>query len=248
MKRNKKVSNETIRRYLKREKIYAYSSYKKPLLSKKNIEKRNELCKKWIYESEEYWHNVIFSDECKFNLYNSDGCSYVWRKVNKRLNYRYVEPTVKYGKGNIMVWACFSYKGLGNLVFIEDKMNAYSYLDILKNNLFKSAHSMGFNEFIYQHDNDPKHTSKLIKNFFINKNIPVLDWPSQSPDLNPIEHIWVHMKTQIRGKIFNNKEELKKDMARVWNNIPKELIVKLINSVPKRVMEVVKSKGGYIKY
>ena len=56
------------------------------------------------------------------------------------------------------------------------------------------------------------------------------------------------MKTQIRGKNFTNKEELKKCIARVWNNIPKELIVKLINSVPKRVMEVVKSKGGYIKY
>ena len=147
-----------------------------------------------------------------------------------------------------MVWACFSYKGLGNLVFIEDKMNAYSYLDILKNNLFKSAHSMGLNEFIYQHDNDPKHTSKLIKKFFINKNIPVLNWPSQSPDLNQIEHIWAYMKSQIRGKNFTNKEELKAELITVWNNISKDFIVKLVNSVPKRVMEVVKSKGGYTKY
>ena len=87
-----------------------------------------------------------------------------------------------------------------------------------------------------------------MKKIFINKNIPVLDWPSQSPDLNTIEHIWAHMKTQIRGKNFNSKEELKKDITRVWNNIPKDLIVKVVNSVPKRVVEVVKSKGGYIKY
>ena len=71
-----------------------------------------------------------------------------------------------------MVWACFSYKGQGNLVFIEDKMNAYSYLDILKNNLFKSAQSLGLNEFIYQPDNDPKHTSKLIKKFLLIKTYP----------------------------------------------------------------------------
>ena len=143
------------------------------------MEKRNELCKKWVYESDEYWHNVIFSDECKFNLYNSNECYYVWIKVNQRLNYRYIESTVKYEKGNIMVWACFSYKGLGNLVFIENKMNPYSYPDILKNNLFKSAQSMDLNEFIYQHDNDPKHTSNLIKKNFINKNISVLYWPFQ---------------------------------------------------------------------
>ena len=68
-----------------------------------------------------------------------------------------------------MIWVCFSYKGLGSLVFIEDKMNAYFYLDIIKNNLFKSAQSMGLNKFIYQHDNDPKHTSKLIKKFLLIK-------------------------------------------------------------------------------
>ena len=54
---------------------------------------------------------------------------------------------------------------------------------------------MDLNEFIYQHDNDPKHRSNLIKKTFINKNISVLYWPFQSLYLNPIEHIWAYMKS-----------------------------------------------------
>ena len=64
---------------------------------------------------------------------------------------------------------------------------------------------MGLDNFIYQHDNDPKHTSKLIKEFFINKKLFILDCTSKSPDLNPIEHIWTYMKNQLRGKNFNKK-------------------------------------------
>ena len=94
-------------------------------------------------------------------------------------------------------------------------MNAYTYLDIIKYNLDQSARLMGLNKFIYQQDNDPKHTSRLIKKFFAKKNIKVLDWPSQLPDLNPIEHIWAYMKSQIRGKSFKNKHEFKEELIKV---------------------------------
>ena len=78
---------------------------------------------------------------------------------------------------------------------------------------------MDLNEFIYQHDNDPKHTSKLITKFFINKNIPVLDWPFQSPDLNLIEYIQAYMKSKIRENNLTNKQELKAKLITVWSNI-----------------------------
>ena len=57
----------------------------------------------------------------------------------------------------------------------------------------------------------------------------------------------IYEKTN-KGKNFNNKEELKVELIRVWNNISQDFIVKLINSVPKRVAEVVKFKGGHTKY
>jgi transposase len=243
-----KVSEETIRRELHELEIHAYSSTKKPLLSPKNIGRRKDICHRWLFNSDSFWESVIFSDECKFNLYNSDGCSYVWREPHKKLDSKYVETTVKFGRGSVMVWGCFSSKGMGRLVFIEEIMDRYLYLDILRNNLRDSARIMGLDDFTFQHDNDPKHSSKLIKEFLEHEKIKILDWPSQSPDLNPIEHVWAYMKRQLYGKNFKTKIELKDALVEVWNNIPKKFIDNLIKSVPRRIRDVFDASGKFSKY
>lgn len=73
-----------------------------------------------------------------------------------------------------MVWACFSYYGIGRLVFIDGTMDAVKYVSILANNLPQSASEMGLSEFIFQQDNDPKHTSKLAEVFFTKNHIKKL--------------------------------------------------------------------------
>lgn len=172
----------------------------------------------------------------------------MWREPSKKLNPRYVETTVKFGKGNVMVWGCFSSKGVGKLVFIDEIMDMWLYLDILRNNLWESASIMGLDHFIFQHDNDPKHSSKLVSEFLEVSEIEVLDWPSQSPDLNPIEHVWAYMKKELRGTNFKTKNDLKVELVRLWNSLPQGFIYKLVKSIPKRVKEVLKSNGKYTNY
>ena len=103
---------------------------------------------------------------------------------------------------------------------------------------------------IFQQDNDPKHTSKRVKEWMKDNNITLLDWPPQSPNLNPTEHLWNHMKKslcqyppQAKGvwKIWNR-------VAKVWGEIEPEVCQMLIESMPRIIAAVIKAKGGHTKY
>lgn len=79
------------------------------------------------------WKKVVWSDESKFNLFNSDGIHYVHRPPNTRFDPKYTIGTVKHGGGNCIVWGCFSFLGLGPVHRIEGIMDQHLYLGILQN-------------------------------------------------------------------------------------------------------------------
>lgn len=89
---------------------------------------------------------------------------FVWRKPNTEFNYKNTKATVKHGGGSVMVWGCMSSAGVGNLHFIEGKMDKFVYLNILKQNVKQSAVKLGIaDSFAFYQDNDPKHTSAVVK-------------------------------------------------------------------------------------
>ncbi|GFU54095.1 transposable element Tcb2 transposase [Trichonephila clavipes] len=111
-----------------------------------------------------FWNSVIFSDESKFNIYESDGHQKVWRKANAALEPKNMRGTVKHGGGSFMVWDCMPATEVGNLAVIDGIMNQYNYLNILKNNLSQSASKLGLDRsFTFQQDNDPKHTARVVR-------------------------------------------------------------------------------------
>lgn len=247
-KTNKIVNPKTVKNGLKELGYKARVACKKPLLSKKNILARLSLTKEWLFYTDEYWKSVIWSDESKFNIFQSDGRCYVFRKENSRYENKNLSPTIKFGGGNVMVWGCFSFYGVGKLVFIEDKMDKLQYLHILVNNLFTSAEIFNLENFTFQQDNDPKHTAGIVKEWFIRNNIQTLKWPAQSPDLNPIEHLWAYVQNKIRDKNIKNKNQLKEEIMNAWNGIPKEICEKYVLSMRNRILAVQKAKGGHIPY
>jgi transposase len=246
------VSSETVRRVLRKHSFKAVVKKKKPFLSARHRQQRLAFALKHREWTVEDWKRVIWSDETKINRFGSDGRQWVWKQKGEGLIEREVQGTVKFGGGNIMVWGCMGWNGVGQLAEIEGKMDADQFVSILEDHLLPSLEESGIPEeqVIFQQDNDPKHKSKKAKNWMENNNITLLDWPAQSPDLNPIEHLWDHAKNRLKEYPTPPKGvwQIWERVEEVWNNIPPEVCQNLIESMPKRLEAVIKAKGGNTKY
>ena len=151
-----------------------------------------------------------------------------------------------------MVWGCMTVHGVGNLFRIDGGLDSNLYRRILDEDLVSSVEDFGFNveDVVFQHDNDPKHTSRIVKQWISERQIAVLDWPAQSPDLNPIEHLWGHLKRRMCD--YNDSptsiHSLWERLELEWHSIPASVCRELIESMPRRVSAVLGAKGGYTKY
>ena len=112
------------------------------------------------WEVEAHWHNVVFSDESKFNLFGSDGRQYCRRRPGEEFLDRNVKKVVKHGGGSLMVWGCITPQGPGRLHRIEGRMNAVQYCEILTESFLGTLadQRLSPDNVIFQQDNDPKHT------------------------------------------------------------------------------------------
>ncbi|GBB88289.1 hypothetical protein RclHR1_14860001 [Rhizophagus clarus] len=110
-------------------------------------------------------------------------------------------------------------------------------------------YDLNTNDIIFQQDNDPKHTATRTKQWFEDNEIEVLSWPPQSPDLNPIEHLWNDIDRHLRALDIEirSKDMLWEQIFNVWNETALEACSKLIEIMPERINDVIKAKGGYTR-
>ena len=128
-------------------------------------------------------------------------------------------------------------------------MTGESYREILENSLLKSVEKLGMSDdWIFQHDNDPKHRAAIIANWLNRNEVERLDWPSFSPDLNPIEHLWDEVECQLKKKQAKSQNELKESLIEVWYGIELPTLKKLVDSVGNRLNEVIRTKEYPTRY
>ena len=150
-----------------------------------------------------------------------------------------------------MFWGCFGFSGIGTLVPIEGMMNSARYTELIQRTIVRDM-QRAFPEAggIFQQDLASCHTSKQVKGVFRQADIKVLDWPGNSPDLNSIENLWSILKSRLKKLDCTTKIKLIEAIIQVWYRDPQiqENCQTLVQSMRKRVKEVLKSKGGLTNY
>jgi transposase len=217
-----------------------------PKLDLKHVSARLSWAESKISWTKE-WQRIIFSDEKKFNLDGPDGWQYYWHDLRKEP--QSFSKRVQ-GGGSVMVWAAFGYKGKSELAFMTGRKNAAAYQRVLEEYLLPCGQPIGGNSWQFQQDNAPIHTAGTTKQWLLQHNIRALQWPSRSPDLNPIENVWGSLARRVydSGRQYDSIDALKAAIKIAWQQIGMPELQNLVNSMPKRIVQLLKKNGKSIPY
>ena len=149
--------------------LYGRVAARKPLLSPRNVKKRLAYANKHVKWTKKQWTKVLFTDESKFELFGSKRRVFVRRLPGERFKKECLTPTVKHGGGSIMVWGGISTSSVTRLKRIEGIMDQKFYHNILVRTALPEGKRLIGKGFVFQEDNDPKHASKLCRNYLEKK-------------------------------------------------------------------------------
>jgi len=247
----KKLSVRRIQEILrKRLALPARAAAEKPLLTEAMARKRLRFARRHLHLTPEDWLYTMFSDESTFRLVNPRAQKVRRPKGMDRYLSKFTTKTVKHPP-HTMVWACFSgVGGRGSLYFLPDKttMNSERYTEVLREKLipFMALHRCK----TFLQDGAPCHKSKRTMAVLKGAGVQVLDWPGNSPDLNPIENIWSIMKGRLKtDSTITSLPKLKRAITVLWvKGMEQGLFRKLALGMPERLKAVIKAKGQMTKY
>lgn len=187
----------------------------------------------------------MFSDETYISLESSSAGQFVRRQKHHPTTLSHTKQHRAFQK-KLFVWGCIDVNGPGPIVVFRGSMDSSKYCKILEEHVFPFAWSMQW----FQQDNAPPHKAKSTLDRFQEAGVRLLEWPPYSPDANCIENIWALLKQKVKEQRATNMAELEQAILHVWQNDQsiKGACKAVVNSMPKRILALLKSRGGFIKY
>ncbi|GFT56152.1 transposable element Tcb1 transposase, partial [Trichonephila clavipes] len=196
------------------------------------------------------WSCVMFSDESGFSLQSDSRRTLIWRAPGTRYHQENTIERHRYGGAGWLVWGGIILGSRTDLHVQSVTMTGHIYRDVILEQhvrLFRGA--MGA-EFLFMDDNARPHPANIVDECLQSEDITRKDWPTYSPDLNPIEHMWDMLGRRIAARLPppTYLPELRRALLDEWCNIPQDQIDNLILSMPRRCMACMVSSERHTPY
>lgn len=245
------LSTRTVSRRLEEKGLARRPAITRPILNTRQKAKRLSFAESLQHRTIQFWKGVKFSDEKLFSSENFCRRPLVTRKSSKGLDPSCVSRHAKWGI-QIHVWGLIGWDGVGPLRIIEGTLTSAKYVDDI---IFDISANLVLNQggrqvrAIFQQDLAPAHSALHTRQFLQSQGVTQLDWPGNSPDLNPIEHVWAHVSRRVRARGRpRNKAELVEWVSAEWDVTPLDFVRGLIRSMNRRLLAVIAQNGDYTHY
>jgi hypothetical protein len=256
------ASKSTIQRILRRHNITKWRAKGRPKLTAAAAEARLQFAIEHANWGEEEWARIVWSDECSVEKGSGQNTKWVFRTPSQKWEKEMIAPFLKGKQASVMIWGAFSgIAGVSELVIMtrdsESKRGGYSarsYINTLQQGLIPYIDD----GMLFMHNNAPIHTAQLTREWLELQHVEAINWPPYSPDLNPIEHIWPHLKTQINldhPELINehgSHDRLRQLMGpyliEAWGQIRESIFESCWKSMRRRCGAVIEAEGWYTRY
>ncbi|GFY21728.1 transposable element Tcb2 transposase [Trichonephila clavipes] len=193
------------------------------------------------------WGRVLFTDESRFSLRSDSHRILIWRERGRRNHPSNIIERDRYGGRGVLVWGGIMLGSRTDLhIFDAGSVNGTRYCnEILRPYLRLFRGAMGL-PFLFMDDNAPCHPTVAAEQFLESEDIERMDWPAQSSDLNPIEHVWGFLGRRFAARALPpvTIRELRLALQDEWAAMPQQLIDTLILSMGRRCETCLASGKG----
>lgn len=219
-------------------------------LPPRNRRLRLEWAKSHIEWTIEQWSAILWTDESRFTLDYADGRVRVRRLRGERFSDCCIKEHDRHGGGSLMIWAGVWGSGRTPLVRINGTLDAQKYrTQIVLPFIVPTVQDY---HLTLQQDNARPHVARIVSQTLEENHVPILPWPSRSPDFSPIEHLWDELGRSVRHDCIHptptNLNELMRMLEEKWNAISPETIRNAVLSMPSRLQQCLGSRGGHTNY
>lgn len=217
----------------------------KPLLKEKQREARLAFADRHLRQPQAFWDQVVFTDEKVFTLFK--GPRKMWVDKGKKPS---PNKSVKHPP-KIMVHGAMCGLGQVSLVRVDGTLDSVQLHSILSQDVVPAARQLLGDDWVFQQDSTEHgvHGAKFVREW-LDENTPkyLRPWPAQSPDLNPIEHVWAKLSREVYRRAPTSTDELWEVVQEEWEKLDIVFFQNLTHSMKRRLTAVRAANGGVTKY